>query len=68
MCLEERVDEGIGIEGPRVQDNRAAVHQNREVRVVRNNAVSAKAEGQWLTGTDQRAQRRGVRAISRPAS
>jgi hypothetical protein len=33
------------------------------VRVVRDNSVSAKAEGQWLTGTDERAQRSGFRAI-----
>ncbi len=47
----------------RVQGNHAAVYQNREVRIVRDNAVIAKAEGQRLAGTDQRPQRRGVRAV-----
>ena len=52
-----------GLEGARAQGNHAAVDENREVRIVRDNAVIAKAEGQRLAGTDQRAQRRGVRAI-----
>jgi len=63
MCLEECVDERSGIEGLRVQGNRAAVHKNRKARIVRDDAVIAKADGLWLAGTDQRAQRGRVRAV-----
>ena len=64
MCFEERVDERSGIEGPRVQGKHAAVHKNRKARIVRDDAVIAKADGQWLAGTDQRAQRGRVRQLS----
>ena len=63
MRLEKCVDERSGIEGRRVQRNHAAVHKDRKARVVRDDAVIAKADGQRLAGTDQGAQRGRVRAV-----
>jgi hypothetical protein len=63
MCLEERVDERSGIEAPCVQVKNTAIQKNGKARIVRDNAVVAKADGLRLAGTDQRAQRGRVRAI-----
>ena len=37
--------------------------EDRKARIVRDDAVIAKADGQWLAGTDERAQRGPVRAV-----